>query len=428
MNWDVEFRIREYLRGSLWTLPLVGAILGLLLGAGTVELDRASELPAYWSYSPSTATSVLSAIVGATAALTGFVVTVTVLVVQMATGTFSARYMRLWYRDRMLKVTLAVLVGTLTFSFSLLRRVESDFVPDAGVTLAGLLVTVSLLLFLLFFDRFIHRLRPVAVTKLVADAGRRTFDEMLAVRSAADISQEPYQTAAEPSLVVRARRAGSIQAFDSRGLVHWARSNGSVVVLPHAVGDFVPEGSVLMRVYGDAPRAEDERKLRGAVALGDERTIQEDPAFALRIMVDIALMALSPAVNAPTTAVQVLDHLGETLRQIGTTDLERRTAPVEGVPPALVIRVRRWEDFLTLGVTEIREYGASSIQVLRCLRAMLDELLEAVRPEHRAAVQGELARLDATVRERWAYPVDLDLVSVADGQGLGGPAQDGGRP
>jgi uncharacterized membrane protein len=427
VSWDRSFRVREYLRGSLWVLPLLGALLGGILGAGALRIDQRVDLPGYFAYSPATATSVLAAIVGATAALAGFVITVTVLVVQMATGTFSARYMRLWYRDRMLKATLAVLVGTMTFALWLLRRVESDFVPNAGVTAAGIFVTLGLLLFLLFFDRFIHRLRPVAVTKLVADAGRKTFDEMLAIRSAADISHEPYETEEVPELLVRSRRAGSIQAFDTRGLVKWARTHESVIVLPHAVGDFVPEGSVLMRVYGPTPDPPVERQLRGAVALGDERTIQQDPAFALRIMVDIALMALSPAVNAPTTAVQVIDHLGETLRQIGTADLEGKTMPVEGVPPALVVRVRRWEDFLSLGVTEIREYGVASIQVLRRLRAMLDELRQTVVPEHRPAVQGELARLDATIRERWAHPGDLDLVSVADGQGLGGPASHGGE-
>jgi uncharacterized membrane protein len=111
------------------------------------------------------------------AALTGFVITVTVLVVQMATGTFSARYLRLWYRDRMLKATLAVLAGTLTFSFGLLRRIESDFVPNIGVSAAGLLVVSGLILFLIFFDRFIHRLRPVAVAALVTGAGRKAFGE-----------------------------------------------------------------------------------------------------------------------------------------------------------------------------------------------------------------------------------------------------------
>ena len=82
----------------------------------------------------------LASIVGATAALTGFVVTVTVLVVQMATGTFSARYMRLWYRDRVLKALLALLIGTLAFSFALLRHVEANFVPNLGTSIAGVLL------------------------------------------------------------------------------------------------------------------------------------------------------------------------------------------------------------------------------------------------------------------------------------------------
>ena len=127
------------------------------------------------------------------------------------------------------------------------------------------------------------------------------------------------------------------------------------------------------------------------IALGDERTIQQDPAFAIRIMVDIALMALSPAVNAPTTATQVLGHLGETLRMIGATDLGRAgSAPVDD-PPAVVIRTPLWEDYLALGVTEIRLYGASGVQVMRKLRATLEALREDVRVEHRAAVEDELA-------------------------------------
>ena len=90
-----------------------------------------------WTYSSGTGETVLTTIVTSAVGLTGFVVTVSVLVVQMATGTFSPRYMRLWYRDPVLKGVLAVLVGTFTFSFTLLRRIESDSVPDLGVTLAG---------------------------------------------------------------------------------------------------------------------------------------------------------------------------------------------------------------------------------------------------------------------------------------------------
>jgi uncharacterized membrane protein len=420
VTWAGRFRAREYVRGSLWVIPLAGSVLGGTLGSGVLETDRAVDLPSYWQYSPATASTVLAAIVGAMAALTGFVVTVTVLVVQMATGTFSARYMRLWYRDRMLKVTLAVLVGTLSFAFALLRRVEEDFVPDLGVTVAGVLVVISLLLFLFFFDRFIHRLRPVAVAALVAEAGQRTFAEVVRTAGADGIRLQASETDGDPTFVVRSNRAGAIQAIDLEGLVRWARQHECEVVLARVVGDFVPAGTVLLHVHG-ASGATAERDLRGSIALGDERTIQQDPAFALRIMVDIAIRALSPAVNDPTTAVQVINHLGETLRQIGSTNL----APARdrrNTGPAVVIRVRRWEDFLSLGVTEIREYGAPSVQVMRRLRAMLDELSEEVLPEHRAAVLDEIARLDATVAVHWGRSVDVDRAGVADRQGIGSPS------
>jgi uncharacterized membrane protein len=175
MSWRRSFRIRLYVRDSLWALPLAGAVLGAVLGLVDIKADEAVHLPPALQYSPSTATAVLAAIVGAMAALTGFVVTVTTLVVQMATGSFSARYMRLWYRDRMLKVLLALLVGTLAFSFSLMRHVEENFVPNIGVSVAGVLVIAGLLAFLVFLDRYLHRLRPVAVAALVHRYFRRNF-------------------------------------------------------------------------------------------------------------------------------------------------------------------------------------------------------------------------------------------------------------
>ena len=425
MTWARRFRVREYVKGSLWVLPLVGAAVGALLA----EALAGAEASGRWDYSATTATTFLSTIVGAMAALTGFVITVTVLVVQTAIGTFSARYLRLWYRDRMLKATLALLVGTLTFSFGLLRRIEEESVPSVGVTLAGSLVVLSLLLFLLFLDRFLHRLRPVAVAALAAEAGKQAIDEAVSTVAAPEVYLEPSGTGSQ-TLVVRAERAGSIQAIDVRSLVRWARQHDSEVVLRHPVGDFVSKGATLIQVYGSGAETHgDERALRALIVIGDERTTEQDPAFAVRVMVDVAIRALSPAVNDPTTAVQVIDYLGETLRQIGTAGVAV-TTQVNPAPggAGVVIRHRRWDDFLALGVTEIREYGARSIQVVRRLRAMLEELHDSVPPECHSAVEQELARLDATVAAHWSDSIDLDLARAAGPQGIGGPSSSGRGP
>ena len=416
--WGVAFRARQFAKGSLWLLPLIGAVLGAVLGSIAIDIDKHAHLSQIWEYTPATATTLLAAVVGATAALTGFVVTVSVLVVQMATGTFSARYMRLWYRDGLLKATLAVIVGTLTFSFALLRRVSTDFVPNLGVTVAGVFLLVGIMFFLLFLDRFVHRLRPVAVAALVARAGRRALEESPATTAPVAAVAAPE---GPPALRVTAETAGAIQAINADGLVRWARSRDCVLILRQAVGDFVPSGRVLMDVYGTVD-AKAERQLRDLVAFGVERTIDQDAGFAVRIMVDIANKALSPAVNDPTTAVQVLDHLEELLRVIGTTSLERRGELRDDAGRLrVVVPSQRWEDFLSLGVTEIREYGAKSIQVMRRLRTLLEGLHEEVLEDYRPAVEEEIRRLDATVEASFGGSVDLDRARMADRQGIGGP-------
>jgi uncharacterized membrane protein len=425
MTWATRFRVREYLRESLWVVPLLGALTGVLGALVVVAIDRSVHLPPQWQYSASTASTVLSAIVGAMAALTGFVVTVTVLVVQMVTGTFSARCMRLWYRDRVLKGVLALLIATLAFSFSLLRRIETNFVPDIGVTVAGVLVVASLVLFMLFFNRFVHRLRPVAVAADVARLARGSLGDEVAGRHIPDVFVAPFAGGdQQPALAVRCNRPGAIQAVNLPAAVTWARQHECLVVMKHFVGEFIEADDLLIEVYGNPGGADTaERALRGFVALGIERTIERDPGFAIRVMVDVANKALSAAINDPTTAVQVLNYLGDSLRVIGTADLSGPSwhpgAPQRGV----VVPFRRWEDFLALGVTEIREYGSSSIQVVRRMRAMLEKLSEQVRTENRAAVAVEIARLDATVARSFSGSIDRDRAGIADRQGIGGPGR-----
>ena len=236
--WALDFKTRQYLKGSLWFLPLLGGIAGAVLGLLEPVLTRGITVPLALEYSASTASSLLAAIVGATAALTGFVVTVSVLVVQMATSIFSARYMRLWYRDRVLHVLLAMLVGTFTFSFTLLAGVEQGSVPNLGVTVTGALMAADLFMFLFFLDRFVHRLRPVAVAALAAAAGKRAFGAVVRAADAPDapeVIRGPLDLPGEPAAIVRTSTGGSIQAIDTSGLVRIAREHGSTLVLQHVV-------------------------------------------------------------------------------------------------------------------------------------------------------------------------------------------------
>ena len=416
MTWARRFRLREYLRGSLWFVPLIAAALGPPLAAACVALEGTVEIPEQWQYSAGTASTLLTAIVGAMVALTGFVVTVGVLIVQMATGMLSPRFMRLWYRDRLQKAVLGILLGTLTFSFALLRNVEGDSVPDLGIAVAGLLVLVGLVLFLLYFDRFVHRLRPVFVASLVGRAGARVFAE---TDGAAAAGPQPARPPGPPSLVIHSDEPGAIQAIHERGLLSAAVRGGCEIGLCHPVGDFVTRGTPLLEVWG--PPGLDARRFRGMVALGDERTLEQDAAFALRIMVDIALMALSPAVNAPTTAVQVLNYVEELLQRIGEQAFGAgKLLRDKSGTARVMLRGRGWEEYLELGVVEIRVYGAGAPQVTRRLRAVLQSLAERVDPVHRPAVAEQLALIDAAVAGCEPDEASRTYALHADRQGIGG--------
>jgi uncharacterized membrane protein len=423
VSWRASFRVRQYVKSSLWLAPLFAGIGGVVLAELTYALDMRGDL-AVLRYSPETATAVVSASIAAVVSLTGFVVTVTVLGVQQATGIFSPRYMRVWYRDGRLKLVLAELVGTLIFCISVIRRIQPDAVPDISVSMAGLGVSVGLLLFLLYFDRFLHRMRPVAVAAQLASQGRHAFEDWMEQALRPDIALVAVGTstpATAPTFVLRAARSGTIQAIDTGGLAAFARQHRCLIVFRHSVGDFVPVGAAILELHGPTLPIAASRRLSGMVALGAERTIEQDPAFAIRVMVDIAIRALSPAVNDPTTAVQVLDYLEETLRVVGAAEPPGGGASPAALTSGVIMPVRTWPDFLALGITEIREYGATSIQVVRRLRALLEELGELVLPDNRAAVEEEVRRLEATVTMVYANSIDLDIASSRDHQGIGGP-------
>jgi len=143
----------------------------------------------------------------------------------------------------------------------------------------------------------------------------------------------------------------------------------------------------------------------------------------LRVLVDVAIRALSPALNDPATAVQVIDHLEDTLALIGRTQgLDGRWEYRDDEHTLrLVMPAHRFEDFLSLGVTEIRVYGGSSIQVIRRLRAALLELESSVLPEYAPAVTAELERLRLTAASAFAGTPDAERALHADRQGIGGP-------
>ena len=427
-SWATRFRRRQNLKGSLWALPLCGGILGVLLAELLLWVDSAVHITELWHYSSSTATSVLTAIISAMVALLGFVVTIGVLVIQQATATLSPRFMRLWYRDRLQKIVLATFAGTFTYSFALLRRVDTNSIPDLGITIAGFAVGISLIMLLIYLNRFTHTLRPVAVAAMVEKTGEQVFDQWQAA-----IARQP--AAPDPTLVaefsatagrpVTFREAGAIQAIHASGLIAAAEKHDCLLVLRHTVGDFVAPGDTFVEIKaktGESPSSPDPEYLRGLVALGVERTIEQDPAFALRVLVDIGIKALSPAINDPTTTVQILDYIEIYLHRMRDADLRDQYTLLDGRGiPRVIVPGRTWAEYVQLAVTEIRTYGGRSVQVCRRLRSILDGLLITADADHQEIIRTELSRLDDSISLSFSNAADQAIARASDPQGIGAP-------
>jgi len=184
------------------------------------------------------------------------------------------------------------------------------------------------------------------------------------------------------------------------------------------VGDFVGVDEALFRIYGGS--AIDERRLRGTVAFGPERTIDQDSTFAFRIVVDIAIKALSAAINDPTTAVLAIDQLQRLLRAVGLRQLHNDEIRDQAGELRVISRTPNWEDFVHLTFDEIRLYGAGNFQISRRLHAMIETLVETLPAARHEALRHQLDLLDRTLAEHHKLPDDLALARVPDPQGLGG--------
>ena len=197
-----------------------------------------------------------------------------------------------------------------------------------------------------------------------------------------------------PSREVEHRGTSEIVlAVDLSTLVALAQRHDGMIEFVPQVGDFVAAGEPLFVLHGGA-MAVDDRAVQSSVAFGPERTLEQDPMFAFRIIVDIALKALSPAINDPTTAVLALDQVHRLLRMVGQRKLRGEVIVDESGRPRVIFRTPNWEHYVQVACREIRACGAGSLQVARRMRAMLENLRRTL-PEHRhAALDTELDLLD----------------------------------
>lgn len=414
------FWLREHIRTSLWFVPTLCVIASILLAAVLGEVDE--RVHGGWVErftfrgDAENARTFLTTISTSMITFTGLVFTITIVVLQLASQQLSPRVLRTFLKDRLSQLSLGVFVATFTYSMVVLRELrpgeDGDFVPNVSITVGFGLVLLSIG----FFVAYIHHIsQSIRIGNLVDVIGDETEEAIHDIYDHDEIPEQVSGPEGPPVQIVVSKGRGVLAALDRRALVETARRFDAVVRVLPSVGDFVPTGAPVLEVYG-TPLPDD---VVEHLALSKERTMTQDPAFGFRQLVDIGQKALSPAVNDPTTAVQAIDVMHDLLRRLASRPFPGGQRLDDEGRLRLTFPVMSWDAYVHLACDELRHYGATSLQVMRRMRAMLDDLL-TVAPEHRRAVlHKQLDLLSAATLRSWADVEDRRLGSMADPQGLG---------
>lgn len=410
-----------------WGIPACYAGAALLAGLILPRLETRFLPSLHSGISAPAAVAIFSSIGSGMIALTGIVFSLAFVMVQFSSHTYSPRLVLWLSRDRVVWHAVGIFCATFIYALAAIAWVERA--GRVGTPLiSGWLVVGLLVASVAMFIALIERISLLEVQRMLgftAEHGRRVIEATYPTLETAASTPDPAELKALPVTLTlqHAGRPRAIQALDLPSLLALASASEAVLVVVAAVGDTLVEGTVMARVLGGL-RLPDQRALREAFVLGDERTFEQDPKYAIRLLVDIAIRALSAAINDPTTAVQALDQIEDLLRRLGRRRLEVRALRDRSGALRVVIRQPTWDDFVRLAFDEIRYFGATSVQVMRRMKALVADLIDALPPERRPPLVHYQKRLDETIAKSFTTAEEKEEASVEDRQGLGTPRAD----
>jgi uncharacterized membrane protein len=368
------------------------------------------------------AIAIYSSIASGMMALTGIVFSLAFVMVQFSATAYSPRLVLWVAQDRVLSHALGIFSATFLYAIAALAwldRSGSGRVPfiSAWIVIGLLFASVAM------FVALIHRIGLLQINRMLlftGDQGRNVIQTLYGPVGALAVIAKPdnFSKSLPAQTVLYRGRPLSLQAIEVEQLVRLAKEHEARIDVVAAVGDTVLDGTALMHVFGaNAPIAES--VLGNLLELGEERTFDQDPKYAVRLLVDIAIKALSPAINDPTTAVQALDQIGDLLLRLGSRRLEIGSFQDGSGRVRLTVPFPSWDDFLHLGFEEILSCGAKSVQVMRRMKALVADMLGVLPPERHAGLKYWQQRLQVSISRSFEDAEEKLSASVEDRQGLG---------
>lgn len=393
-------------RSSLWFIPAVMTIGAVALATFTVWLDRHGVASPGTSWfilvaGAEGARGVLSTVAGSIITVTGVVFSITIVVLQLASTQFSPRVLRSFTEDRANQLVLGVFIGTFTYALLVLRTVRSEFgdysrfVPTLSVNLAVVLAVISMGFLIYFINHIAQSIRAEEIiARVVSDAKEvveRLYPEEFGRPAEAEADLAFMHDPGLP--LVAASLSGFLQNIDPHFLMKFAEEHDLVLKIEPRMGAFVVAGDNVISVVSGEVADLPLRQLEEVVVIGPERTRQQDVERGLIELTDIAVRALSPGINDPTTAIVCIHRLTEIFTMLGSRHFPSRVRKSEHGVVRLVVTRPEFPELLEAAYSPVRHHGRGNPKVVAAIEASLHGLLQRLPLQRQPAIHAELARL-----------------------------------
>lgn len=412
----------QNISASLWLVPVLCVLFGMMLSLSTIAIDRVNDyalLPASIVGGPDAAMAILTTVAASMVNLAVLVLTIVLVVVQLAMGQFSPRIVQRLLQDRPSQFAIGLFVATFVHTLLTIREVklaggpgDPGVVPGVAIVATFVLALASIAVLVVYIHHIGQALRVSALVEIAGNDTRKLLDKMYP-------DHGDFADGDSDSRYVAAKESGVVTAIAHAELVAAAREADCVLEVAPSLGEFVPAGGRLFTVRGHPDRL-DLKAVNGAVILRLERTLDQDVAYGLRLLVDIGIRALSDSPwQDPTTAVQAIDRLHDCLRELVARPFPDGRHHDEDGELRLIEHVMTWEGYVRLAVVELRLAGAGSPQVARRLQAMLQDLIAVAGQDRRAVLEEQRSLLTSASRGAFEAEEDAMLAQGADPSGLG---------
>lgn len=396
--------IAEGLRSSLFFVPMVLVVVGGLVGQLMVGVDSSVDggvdgLPLFLTSTVDSAREVLSVVAAATITFAGIAFSVSLLVIQQASSQYSPRVVHSLFRDPFNRRVMGAVVGTFTYCLIVLRAVRGPLedsgepvIPNLSVGVAVILGVMAILAIVAFIDHNAHSMEVSEILSRVTDTTVEQIERCWPDRQEGrDGIAVDDSVPSGPGHVLAFTASGWLQQVDEAALMEVVPPGGTLR-LETAVGRYAIRGTPLGTIWPAAAVPEGaEAAAADAIQLGRVRTMQQDPSYGIRQLVDVALVALSPGVNDPTTAQEAIFHLAQVIREGFVRDLPPPVTTHDDGRRIIHGEAPTHEALLALAFAEIRRSAAPH-------PAVNTYLLEALHLVHRSMLAEGLGERAAAVR------------------------------